>query len=275
GPQPVRPRRSFHVERSLDRPREREAIGNRAVARTSGCKPCGLSRIGAGHQSLDALVNIAKPGFKPHDGLAVGSQAEMAGLDDAGMDGADGNLVHAGSIDGKERIAFPDRGRLRSCGQRMAYVPVAMVKPGPGVERSFGFEAVEIADGAFEAQRGGVMHPDRGVATLRTIERDHADSALRLVEQRHVDAGGFSPEPEQLPRAFDKSGNRLVPDRGGDDRAWPGALARCGGAVVKKLVEVHHRHPRICATWWNHATSTDGRNIPATSTRPKCTIIGV
>ena len=46
-------------------------------------------------QPLDALVGVAEPLFQPHHRLAVGGEAEMAGLDDAGMHRPDRDLVQA------------------------------------------------------------------------------------------------------------------------------------------------------------------------------------
>jgi hypothetical protein len=43
-------------------------------------------------------MDIAEPLLQPHDMLAIGVEAEMAGLDDAGMDRTDGDLV--------QRVAF-------------------------------------------------------------------------------------------------------------------------------------------------------------------------
>ena len=59
--------------------------------------------VGAGHQPLDALVDVAEPLLEPHDGLAVGGEAEMPGLDDAGMHRADRDLVQALALGRQER----------------------------------------------------------------------------------------------------------------------------------------------------------------------------
>ena len=72
----------------------------------------------AGHQRLDALVHIAQPLFEPHHRLAIRGEAEMARLDDAGMDRADRDLVQALALDRQERTAPVSlRGRvLRQAG---------------------------------------------------------------------------------------------------------------------------------------------------------------
>ena len=63
-----------------------------------------LLERGALHQRLDALVHVAEPLLQPHHGFAVGGEAEMAGLDDAGMHRADRNLVQALAFDRQERV---------------------------------------------------------------------------------------------------------------------------------------------------------------------------
>ncbi len=50
---------------------------------------------GARHQRLDALVHVAKALLQPNYRLAVGGKTEMPGLDDAGMNRTDGNLMQA------------------------------------------------------------------------------------------------------------------------------------------------------------------------------------
>ena len=52
------------------------------------------ARIGAAqHRPLDAAMLIAQRNFQVVDRLAVALEAEMARLDDAGVDRADGHLV--------------------------------------------------------------------------------------------------------------------------------------------------------------------------------------
>jgi hypothetical protein len=47
-------------------------------------------------------VDVAEPLLEPDHRLAVGGEAEMAGLDDAGMDRADRNLVQASPSAGRK-----------------------------------------------------------------------------------------------------------------------------------------------------------------------------
>ena len=82
----ARPRRRAR-RRGHRRPCCRRRCGRRACAARSSVAPC--------HQPLDALVDIAEPLLQPHHGLAIGGEAEMAGLDDAGMHRPDRDLVQA------------------------------------------------------------------------------------------------------------------------------------------------------------------------------------
>ena len=103
--------------------------------------------VGAGHQAFDALVDIAEPLLQPHDRLAVGGEAEMAGLDDAGMDRADRDLVQALAFGGEEAIGAAAARPLRiGAAERMAHAPAAVVEPGALVEQALRLEPEEVAD---------------------------------------------------------------------------------------------------------------------------------
>ena len=94
--QPDGARRHVDVRAPLRRrARKRESIGDGAVARGAAGECAPRVEVGAGHQPLDALVHVAEPLFEPDHGLAVGGEAEMPGLDDAGMHRADRDLVQA------------------------------------------------------------------------------------------------------------------------------------------------------------------------------------
>ena len=63
-----------------------------------------LSSVAPVISDVDALVHIAQPLLEPHHGLAVGGEAEMAGLDDAGVHRADRNLVQVLALGGQEGV---------------------------------------------------------------------------------------------------------------------------------------------------------------------------
>ena len=97
---------------------------------------------------MRALVRVAQPLLQPHHRLALDVEAEMAGLDDAGMHRADRDLVHALALDGRK---FGLRRRhgigARRCAESGAGDrPAAMVEPGAQVDRALRHQAPEVAD---------------------------------------------------------------------------------------------------------------------------------
>ena len=105
----LRARRRLDAERRLDRMREGDAVGDGAVAGGARGELCRLRDGRARHQRLDALVHVAEPLFEPHHGLAAGGEAEMSGLDDAGMHRADRNLMQALALDRQELVGVACR----------------------------------------------------------------------------------------------------------------------------------------------------------------------
>ena len=102
--QKLRARCRFGVERGLDRVRKRQRIGDGAVAGGAAGEPRGVVEVRTRHQRLDAFMHVAQPLLEPHDGLAVGGEAEMSGLDDAGMHRADRDLVQVLALGRQERV---------------------------------------------------------------------------------------------------------------------------------------------------------------------------
>ena len=131
-PQIERARRRRHVQRGLGRLRESERIGDRAVAGSARGQLRRAVEARARHQRLDAFVHIAEPLLQPYHVLAIGGEAEMPGLDDAGMHGPDRNLVQAFAFHRQKGVR---RGLLRRFlfAERMAHVPEPEIEPGPRV----------------------------------------------------------------------------------------------------------------------------------------------
>ncbi len=79
----------------------------------------------ADHRLLDSPVLVAQGDLEVEDFLAVALEAEMAGLDDAGVDRADRDLVHLLALDAVEVAdARSDRrARLARCAQASRPVP--------------------------------------------------------------------------------------------------------------------------------------------------------
>jgi hypothetical protein len=85
----------------------------------------------------------------------------MAGLDDAGMDRANRDLVQPLALGGEEGIG--GFRRTRRVGPR------TVVEPGAAVGKTLRFDAVEVADRALEPERGRVEQAVRVLSELRGV----------------------------------------------------------------------------------------------------------
>ena len=74
-------------------------VGAGRVARDAAGQARALGEVFADEQPLDALVLVAEALLQAQQALADHRKSEVARLDDAGMDGADGNLVRALAAD--------------------------------------------------------------------------------------------------------------------------------------------------------------------------------
>ena len=81
-------------------------------------------------------MRVAKPLLEPHHGFAAGVEAEMAGLDDPGMDGADRNLMQARSLGFEEGVGVGGAVMGLAAPKRMAQRPAAVIEPAAAVRRS-------------------------------------------------------------------------------------------------------------------------------------------
>ena len=257
-PQIERARRRLDLKRRLGGLREGKSIGHRAVAGGAPGELGGGIERRARHQGFDALVHIAEPLLQPHDVLAVGGEAEMAGLDDAGMHRADRNLVQALAVHRQELVR---RGLCRrpAFAERMAHIPEAEIEPRPRIGRADRLQAEQIADRAFEPDRrrmarrhARIFAPVAGVA-------DDGDFSGRLVEQRHVHVARVAPQAEQSASAggeqFDRPRPAVVADKGARPR--PVLFDRL---AVRNVVEQGHGgYPSSRATFSKPVTSAGGR----------------
>src|SRR6266446_8086967 len=108
------------------------------TARRGTSMPCAASIArGAFHQPLDSLVHVAEPGFEPYDRLAVRSEPEVPGLDDACVHGTHGNLVQAFALGGQERVTAGDVVRFEPVVARAREPPSSVVEPRTRVGKAF------------------------------------------------------------------------------------------------------------------------------------------
>ena len=192
-----------------------------------------------GHQGFDPLVDVAEPLLEPHDGLAVGGEAEMAGLDDAGMDRADRNLVQALAFARQERVGRaprPQRPAATASGWREA--PAAMVEPGPRVGQADGGEPEQILDRALRAGcAGACRRPTEGKRPVGTGQRRDRDVARRLVEQRHMHGGTLAPQAEQGPASRGERRRKRLPVIAVDLDALPRPVLRHAPSAGERVGE--------------------------------------
>ena len=102
--------RGLQSERGLDGAGEGQSVGDRAVAGDAGGELGRFFQRRPAHQRILPLVHVAQPLLQAHYGLAVAGEAEMPGLDDAGMHGADGDLVQRRALGGVKGVGSPPAG---------------------------------------------------------------------------------------------------------------------------------------------------------------------
>src|SRR5664279_3375044 len=157
--------------------------------------------------------------------FAIGGETEMAGLDDAGMNRADRDLVQAFALGRQEFV------RLASVGE-----------PRPRVGRTYRLEARQTAAGAREPDRPRMFGANAGVTAALAGVTEHGDVGRFLVEHRHIDARRIAPQAEQRRAAVRQAIDRLV----------PAALGHDGAGML-------HGYPNSLATFWKPVTSAGGR----------------
>ena len=122
---------------------QRHAIGpgiaHGGVARDAPGQPAGVQRRQLRHAMLDALVRVAQALLQTQHFLPHHREAEMAGLDDAGMHRAHGNLMDAVAVHMHKRV-IDELGRRQQrqlarvlLQREMVWRPGAVVEPGPRV----------------------------------------------------------------------------------------------------------------------------------------------
>ena len=270
GHQRAQPRARAAAPRCRAPPRRR---GRRRAHRRPCCRPrCGRQawrarvEIGAGHQALDALVHIAEALLQAHHRLAVGGEAEMPGLDDAGMHRADRDLVQALALGRQEGVGRRRRPALRSrAPSGCAHAPAAVVEPGPRIGQPLGLRPNRSRDRALQPdRRRHGARPTEGKWPSGQARLSTRDLGRRLVEQRHVHASA----PRPTGRAASSGPRRAASPAqlqvvGVDHGARPGPVvrdaARLRGSGLVSAGMAPSPQPSSAATCWNQATSGGGR----------------
>ena len=129
------------------------------------------------HEALDPSVHIAEPFLQADDRLAAGSEAEMAGLDNAGVHGSDRDLVQIGTLGRKKAI---DRRAVRSSWlvrQGMMHTSSARDRAKVGGPASpERLKSDEILDGTLQPNGRRVQVTNRRKNLLRTRQAENNDA---------------------------------------------------------------------------------------------------
>ena len=167
-------------------------------------------------------MDVAQPLLEPDHGLAVAGEAEMAGLDDPGMDRPDGDLMQSFADRGQERVWKP---RLIA-----AVRPDAMVEPGSEVGRAGRHQTIEVMDRALEPLRRRVQPAERRKPAIVAEDAGDADLAAGGLEQDRVDLSQVGEQRHEVDAASNQGGADIVPRRSRDRVARPRPMLRPRGA---------------------------------------------
>src|SRR6516165_11727673 len=152
--------RNLDLHCGLDRMCKGQRVSDRAVARGAPCQARRRVEARARHQRLDAFVHVTEALLQPNHRLAVSGKTKMSGLDDAGMNRADGNLVQALAGGGQEGIRRAPRRSVAAISERVLDIPKAEIKPRPRVGRADRFESIKIAHRTLQANGWRMERPD-------------------------------------------------------------------------------------------------------------------
>ena len=233
-------RRRLEAKRRFHGAGEGDGVGHRAVARHAAGELRRLVQRGAEHQAVYALVHVAQPLLQAHHGLAVAAEAEVTGLDDAGVHGADRDLVQRRADGREERVSIAGGGCRLLRAERRAHAPAAVVEPAARVRRPLGLETVKIADRPLQAQGRRVRDADGWIAPLRAGQADDQQLGLRLGMQRQMHRLAVAPQAEQRRFAGGDPQHRLPPGIRIHHDARPRPMRGNAAAPVRQCREEGH-----------------------------------
>src|SRR5262249_46282026 len=146
----------------FDRARKCKAQGHRRIPGYPSDDACSLLQVGTDEQAIDAFVDVAEPLLQSRHGLAIGSEAEMAGLDDPGGHRSHGDLVQT-FTDHRLKVVGGRVGKIGGLtrSKRRAQAPRAMVEPRPRIGSAVRAQSEQIADRALEPDGWRMARTDR------------------------------------------------------------------------------------------------------------------
>ena len=155
-------------------------------------------------------MHVTQPLLESDDRLAARVEAEVAGLDNPGMDRAHRNLMQARTLGLEERVGVR-RAVVRLCPpERMPQTPSAVIEPAPVVGRSDRDKAEQIAGRPLEPARRRMKRRHGRKRAALAGDVGESESAA-LLPQRHPHAVFVAPEADEVRFAGGEPGRGLAP----------------------------------------------------------------
>ena len=190
-------------------------------------------------------MHIAQPLLEPHHRLAAGMEAEVARLDDSGMDGPDRDLMQARTLGLEEGICVRRAVVGFHASERMTQRPSAVIEPAPVVGRSDRGEAEKIAGRPLEPARRRMKRRHGGKRAAIAGDVDDSERAVRL-PQRHPHAALVAPQADERSFARGEPARSLAP--GGlaleNDRRFARSCGRPSAQQFRDVLEPRHERGR-------------------------------
>ena len=163
-------RRRRRAGERFERHRVGPGVGHGAVARDAAGEPRPLEQRQRLEALLDALVLVAEPGLESQHALADDREAEVTGLDGAGMHRPDRDLVHPVAFDRDEGIGCGGFERRR-VGRVVAAQREALRGPGavPQPAARIGHRAGGVARDDAEQVESCALHARRAVEDVGQV----------------------------------------------------------------------------------------------------------
>src|SRR5215510_13733916 len=257
--------RDRHVQGRFHRTGEGERVSHRAVTGGAARKPRRLVERRARHQRFDPLVHVSQPLLEPHDRLAIGREAEVPWLNDAGMHRTNRNLVQAFTFGVKEGIRRARWRGLALAAERMAHVPEAEVEPRARIGQAHRLYAVEILSARSRRIAGGCCAPTEGYcfcgqskeATAISPESSSRTAMCTQPLSPHNPSSARRPAENSLVMARQPCSLTIARGHG----RWPSTLLPSILSMSAAMT-----YPSSFATFWNHATMAGGMYTPVMKT---------
>ncbi len=261
--EPAGARRRRQAERRFGRLRVGPRVGDSGISRDAPREPVTVGDAEILEVLVGALVGIAEALLKPQHLLTHDREAEMPRLDDARVDRADGDLVHALAINAHEGVVlgrvFARGGGVEVAPQRkFGRAPAAVAQPRAAVGSAFGGDAQQVEQRALHAPRRGKVTGDVRIArdALGDRQLEHDKAFLHRVCRRYREAFAAiaivgAPERHDPSVRFARGSRRGDPVLGEHARVRGRHLCVKAMELDRKAGDLHQ--PRSFAACWYQA----------------------